>query len=232
MKISLTIFALIAPILIAASGCGHRTIGKDEYIETWILATLRAREKGTEPLDELDRLLGASGRSREEFDTAQVGWFGKETNGAIREGIRKTLNTPGLPSRLDYVNLRVRVYLRSRIRGTDFREELADYMEFQGRETTAFDAAAKIWVGDEETDEEIESVYGNLKGALRIDWRTWMEMSRHPLWSKRHTEDWLQEELDRRGVSQTDWDAAEEVHEAWEAELDTEEQDQGPSGED
>ena len=45
-----------------------KRIGRREYIDTWILATLRAREKGTEPIDELDKILKSSGIPRERFE--------------------------------------------------------------------------------------------------------------------------------------------------------------------
>ncbi|MHC4598836.1 MAG: hypothetical protein ACYS47_07520 [Planctomycetota bacterium] len=214
MKRTYAVWIVLGLLAAACGSCTGPHVGRAEYVQAWVLATLRAREKGTEPREELVKIISARGYSKEAFEEAQVRWFEKEVNEEILLKIREILDTPGLPSRVEYVRARVLIYLRSRIRGTPFAEELRTFG--RGRSEAAFAAAERIWVGDQETDLEIDALADLLAGALNVSWETWSEITNHPRWGDEQSEDWLEEELQRRDVTQADWSAAEGVHSAWE----------------
>ena len=216
MKRTCTFWVALGLLIVGCAGCPGPRVDREEYVQAWVLATLRAREKGTEPREELVKILHARGFSKDAFDDAQVRWFGKEVNEDIRKRIREALDTPGLPSRVEYVRARVLVYLRSRVRGTSFAEELRSFGREGNPDEAAFASAERTWVGDSETDREIDALAERLAGALNVSWETWTEITGDPRWGEEHSGDWLEEELRRRGVTKADWAAAEGVHGAWE----------------
>jgi hypothetical protein len=199
-----------------ASGCGKKALSREQYVHLRILATLRAREKGTGPEEELGILLGSSGISKEVFDETRVRWFCRGTFQEIRQGLRAVLDTPDLLSRQDYIQYRVRVFLRSRIRGTPFGGELEALAKARGFTVRSFRTAEEIWRGDEETDREIDETYAGLAGARAVPWNSWVEVTSRPEWSAMDGEGWLQRELERRGIDREDWIAAEDLHRMWE----------------
>jgi len=211
---------LTGTVLVAflVSGCGKKVLSRDRYVRIRIMATLRAREKGTAPEEELVALLESSGVPREVFEETRVRWFGRDSFQEIRRGLRSVLETPGPLSRTDYIQYRVRVYLRSRIRNTRFEIELQDLARVQGFTVQAFRAAEEIWRGESETDREIEELHESLVGARAVPWEVWEALTSRPEWSGESGEDWLDRELERRGISRIDWSASEDLHRLWEQE--------------
>jgi hypothetical protein len=209
MRYAFRIGFTLACLAVLSGGCPGPRIGRDEYVQAWVLADLRAREKGTEPREELAKLLRAKSIPGEAFDEAQVEWFGREVNEEILRTIRETLDTPGFPSRSEYVRARVLVYLRARTHGTSFAEELRVIGRAGNPDEAAFAAAERIWVGDRETDEEID--------ALHAAWETRNRIIGDPRWEADPAGEWLEEELRRRGISEADWAAAEAIQAALES---------------
>ncbi|MHC5040094.1 MAG: hypothetical protein ACYTHM_22530 [Planctomycetota bacterium] len=216
MKIRLPLFIALLGTAVIVGACQEGTVSRETYIQYWVLATLRAREKGTEPQEELGKILAFAGVSREVFEEAQVRWMEEETLQEIRQAIRKTLETADLPSRSEYVRARVLAFLRSRVRRTSLAEEVKTYGEVQGFSYASFQEASCVWTGDGETDVEIQQLYKNLEGGVTVSWEVWCDITSTPEWKAgRRSDPWFAERLEKHGIRLEDWEAAEEIHEAF-----------------
>jgi hypothetical protein len=206
---------LWAPLLAALlAGCFEEPVGREEYVRIWSAATLRAREKGTEPREEVDKILAVQSIELQTFRDAQVRWFGEETSLAVRREVRSVLETPKLPSRMDYVQARVKAYLRSRLLGTRFRDEIRRLAPRFGFSPEGFRMAERIWVGDAETDGEIRKEFERLRGAIDLGRPVWEAAVYDPRFGTEPAETWLWDFLEEntgRPVDPADWRALEEL---------------------
>ncbi|GEM_PF-2795007 len=211
MKKLLTASLLVLAPGLLFPGCGPEEIGRETYVRWWAVATLRAREKGTEPAEEVEKILEEEGVPVERMEAAHLRWFDEETNRAIRREVRRVLETPRLPSRGEYVGARVRAYLRSRIRGTPFREELRAVAGRFDCTPASFREAERIWAGDAETREEIRREYERLQGALNVSWSDWKSLRSGRRGPGSPPEARLADALEKRGIDPGDWKAMEDL---------------------
>jgi len=195
----------------AAWSCGKPPVSRAAYVDLWALASLRAREKGTEPREELDSILSAKGIRRGDFEDAQVRWFDEAAAEEIRTAIRRMLEPSRLLSREEYMRFRATAELRAEIRGNAFPEEISALGRTRGFPPEAYRAARELWEGDEDTEREIGRTRAALAGARRIPWAAWKEIAESPAYAGPQGEEFLAGELRKKNLALEDWKAMEEI---------------------
>jgi hypothetical protein len=203
---------LAALVLLAgAASCGKPPVDREAYADLWVRATLRALEKGTEPREELDRILACEGIRPEAFRDAQVEWFGEDTQEQVRQALRRRLEPSRFLPRMEYVRCRVIAELRSQIRGTAFSDEFQALGERRRHTLEAYEAARTLWEGDADTEREIGQARERLSGAVRVPFEAYRKITGSEEYNAPPESGLLAEELRRRGIAAEDWKAMEEV---------------------
>ena len=180
-------------------------------MDLWALASLRAREKGTEPREELDAILSLKGIRKGDFEDAQVRWFDEAAAEEIRAAIRRMLEPSRLLPRAEYVRFRAVAELRAEIRGSAFQEEISAMGRSRGFPPEAYRAARDLWEGDGDTEREIERMRSSLESARRVPWAAWKEITADPGYAGLQGKEFLAGELRKRGLAIDDWMAMEEL---------------------
>ncbi len=141
----------LMPVLPSCSG----GVSRKEYVDAWIVASLRAFEKDTPVRSELLAVYRMLGRDEDDWKRAEAEWFSEETASEVNAGMQALLRARGDMGRTKYVLFRAAAYARSRARKRDFNEETAALCRQWDVNPASFKAAERIWAGDSETDGEI-----------------------------------------------------------------------------
>ncbi len=171
----LNLLALSALLLQASCS---KSVSRQEYVESWILASLRAFEKDTPVRSELMSIYRAAGLGEEDWKDAEGRWFAEETQAEINFEMLALLRARGNIGRSSYVLFRSLAYVRSRALQTGFGGEIEKLGARRGFSMQAWRAAERIWVGDGETDSDIMSRISRLESAIAaVPARTYIEIS-------------------------------------------------------
>jgi hypothetical protein len=208
---ALAVFAPFLLLPVASWSCGKTPVSRGAYVDLWALASLRAREKGTEPREELDAILSLKGIRKGDFEDAQVRWFDEAAAEEIRAAIRRMLEPSRLLPRAEYARFRAVAELRAEIRGSAFPEEISAMGRARGFPPEAYRAARDLWESDEDTEREIERIQSSLAGARRVPWAAWKEITADPGYAGSQGKEFLAGELRRRSLAIDDWMAMEEL---------------------